>query len=175
MTLAPSATHAAAAPTGAGPVDASPLPHLSRSGDGESVTIAGSTATFRVESAQAGGAWSLMEYDGAPGFMAGPAHLHHRTTEMFYVLEGTLAVRLNEEEVHAAAGTCVVVPPGVVHTFWNPRAERVRLLAFASPGGHDTFLRELLALIAAAPQWPLDDPAPLAALAGRYDTVYVGG
>jgi len=46
MTLAPSATHAAAAPTGAGPVDASPLPHLSRSGDGESVTIAGSTATM---------------------------------------------------------------------------------------------------------------------------------
>lgn len=38
---------------------------------------------------------------------------------MFYVLDGVLAMRVNDESHQVTAGTFVCVPPGVTHTFSN--------------------------------------------------------
>jgi mannose-6-phosphate isomerase-like protein (cupin superfamily) len=43
---------------------------------------------------------------------------------MFYVLEGTLTMRLGDETTELPAGSFVCVPPGVVHTFSNPGETR---------------------------------------------------
>jgi quercetin dioxygenase-like cupin family protein len=73
-----------------------------------------------------------------------PAHVHAGHAEVFYVLEGTLRFQLEEGETVAGAGTWVVVPPGVTHTF---RTEgTARFLDLHAPScGYETFVRTLSA------------------------------
>ena len=65
--------------------------------------------------------------------MIAPLHVHHGDDESWYVLEGTLAFQLGDREIEAAAGTCVFVPRGLAHTWWNPRTESVRYLLITTP------------------------------------------
>jgi quercetin dioxygenase-like cupin family protein len=98
-----------------------------------------------------------------------PPHVHAAHTEAFLVLDGALRFVLGDEETTADAGTLVVVPPGVVHTF---RADgEVRFLDVHAPGtGYGSFVR---ALSTAADEDGLtraraafDQQAPSAASAG---------
>src|SRR2546430_14085092 len=64
---------------------------------------------------------------GPPRLIA-PLHLHHRDDEAWYVLEGTLRLRVGKDEVEAGEGAAVFVPRGTPHTYWNPGPGRVRYL-----------------------------------------------
>jgi mannose-6-phosphate isomerase-like protein (cupin superfamily) len=63
-----------------------------------------------------------------PPRLIAPPHVHHRDDEAWYVLEGTLRVRVGEDEVEARAGSGVFVPRGTPHTYWNPGPGPVRYL-----------------------------------------------
>ena len=55
-------------------------------------------------------AWAhAVDIDGAK------PHYHKRATELYYVLEGSGKVVLDEEEREVHPGTMVHIPPGVVH------------------------------------------------------------
>jgi mannose-6-phosphate isomerase-like protein (cupin superfamily) len=56
-----------------------------------------------------------------PTYIA-PLHAHRAEDEAWYVLEGTLAFRLGDEEVTAPAGAAVLASAGTVHTYWSRRA-----------------------------------------------------
>ena len=64
---------------------------------------------------------------GPPRLIA-PPHVHFRDDEAWYVLEGTLRVRVGEDEVEARAGSAVLVPRGTPHTYWNPEPTPARYL-----------------------------------------------
>jgi mannose-6-phosphate isomerase-like protein (cupin superfamily) len=64
---------------------------------------------------------------GPPRWIA-PLHLHRNDDEAWYVLEGTLCVRVGKDVVEAHAGSAVFVPRGTPHTYWNPRPGLVRYL-----------------------------------------------
>jgi mannose-6-phosphate isomerase-like protein (cupin superfamily) len=68
-----------------------------------------------------------------PPMLIAPPHLHRSDDEAWYVLEGTLAFRVDEDELEASAGSAVVVPAGAVHTWWNPRPEPARYLIVMTP------------------------------------------
>ncbi|HEU4449552.1 MAG TPA: cupin domain-containing protein [Gaiellaceae bacterium] len=73
-------------------------------------------------------------------------HVHRRHTDLFYVLEGELTVRLGTEDegVAVPAGTLARVPPLVVHGFRNGSEADVRYLNFHAPGlGFADYLRAL--------------------------------
>ena len=57
-----------------------------------------------------------------------PLHLHRLCDEAWYVLEGSLCVRVGEEVVTLTAGSAVLVERGTPHTFWNPTSEPTRYL-----------------------------------------------
>ena len=63
-------------------------------------------------------------------------HVHHEHTDLFYVLDGAIAVRLGlEDEIaRVPAGTLARVPPNVVHGFRNPDDAEVRYLNLHAPG-----------------------------------------
>jgi len=63
-------------------------------------------------------------------------HVHRHHSDLFYVLEGELTVRLGVEDrgVVVAAGTLARVPPLVVHGFRNGTDTDVRYLNFHAPG-----------------------------------------
>jgi mannose-6-phosphate isomerase-like protein (cupin superfamily) len=65
------------------------------------------------------------EYDGAG------RHVHLRHADCFYVLEGELELRVDDEVVRAGPGTSVVVPPGVPHAFTS--IGRARFLNVHAP------------------------------------------
>jgi thiamine-phosphate pyrophosphorylase len=67
------------------------------------------------------------------GEFEGPEyHVHLRHADCFHVLEGSLEFRLETGRVVADAGTSVVVPPGVPHTF-TAAAPHVRYLNVHAP------------------------------------------
>jgi mannose-6-phosphate isomerase-like protein (cupin superfamily) len=73
-------------------------------------------------------------------------HVHYEHTDLFYVLEGTLTVRLgtDDEQVPVGPGNLVRVPPLVVHGFRNASDGELRYLNFHAPGrGFADFMRGL--------------------------------
>jgi mannose-6-phosphate isomerase-like protein (cupin superfamily) len=73
-------------------------------------------------------------------------HVHRRHTDLFYVLDGELTVRLGtgDEPVAVPAGRLIRVPPLVVHGFRNTSDADVRYLNLHAPGrGFTDYLRAL--------------------------------
>jgi quercetin dioxygenase-like cupin family protein len=81
-----------------------------------------------------------------PGRDGADLHVHHRHTDLFYVLLGELTMRLGPqgEEARVPAGQLVRVPPGVVHGFRNASGAEVRYLNFHAPGvGFADYMRAI--------------------------------
>jgi quercetin dioxygenase-like cupin family protein len=72
----------------------------------------------------------------APGREGASLHVHRRHTDLFFVLEGELTVRLGVEDRQATvpAGALARVPAGIVHGFRNASDEDVRYLNLHAPG-----------------------------------------
>lgn len=66
-----------------------------------------------------------------------PYHIHERAENVYYVLEGTLGLRLGDEEVHVEAGKAVFIPPELPHSVWNAGETEARLLEIYAPPGPD--------------------------------------
>jgi len=64
---------------------------------------------------------------GPPRWIA-PLHVHRNDDEAWYVLEGTICVRVGKDVVEAKAGSAVFVPRGTTHTYWNPGPGLLRYL-----------------------------------------------
>jgi len=62
-----------------------------------------------------------------------PLHLHNHDDEAWYVLEGTLHVRVGQDVVEARAGSAVFVPRETPHTYWNPDVLPARYLLVMTP------------------------------------------
>ena len=94
-----------------------------------------------------GGVFRLLADAGATGHVLGAnrlllpegvdgakPHLHARSTEFFYVLDGELEVLLGEEWTTAGRGDPVVVPPGLPHAFGAAAHTVADLIAVITPG-----------------------------------------
>ena len=66
-----------------------------------------------------------------------PPHVHESEDDSFYVLEGELTFTVEGTEVVAEAGTFVLVPPGLEHTFANRGDLEARALNIHAPAGFD--------------------------------------
>src|ERR671933_1429087 len=116
-------------------------------GKGETVRLPGHEITFlhrRPDSA-----YSLVEWGAAPGMPGTPLHIHRRTDEAFYVLEGTFGFQIGQTTVDGAARTFFFVPKGIEHAFWNQGSTPARLLAMMSPPGFERYFEELAEVLAA--------------------------
>jgi len=122
---------------------ASPQPHAVP----ETIAIRRFQTTVRVSGESTGGAMSVLEHTLPAGYVAMPLHTHSRETEVTHVLEGTLVVQVGDEVIKAGPGAYVVKPAGVRHTFWNESERPVRFLEITTPGGIETFYREVSGVI----------------------------
>ena len=82
-----------------------------------------------------GGSFFLAESTLAPGFAGPPPHRHRELHDMFYVLEGSLALTVGDETLELEAGSFACLPPGTPHTFANTSDQPVRFLNFNTPAG----------------------------------------
>jgi uncharacterized cupin superfamily protein len=77
-----------------------------------------------------------------------PLHVHHADDEAWHVISGALRFRFaDDQEVIACAGSTVLVPAGVAHTFGSAGAEPSRYVIILSAR-----LDELISQLHAADQ-----------------------
>lgn len=69
-------------------------------------------------------------------------HTHDAADDVFYILDGELVFTVDGEEIVAGAGTFVVVPPAVSHTFRNRTDAAARFANVHAPAGFDLRLAE---------------------------------
>src|ERR671923_2592693 len=140
-----------------------------RPGEGEKLGGA-TTVTIKATGEETHGSFYLGETVIGPGFPGPPPHRHRQLHDMFYVLEGTLTLRLDERTIEAGPGSFACVPPGVVHTFSNDGDGPVRLLNFNTPAGWENYMRDLAEAAQSAPL----TPEVIARVASRYDFEFTG-
>ncbi|MEU7164447.1 cupin domain-containing protein [Streptomyces morookaense] len=152
-------------------------------GAGRTLTSPVQQVTFKVTGGHSPAA-SSFEVLVPPGFDVG-AHLHTRSEELFYVLDGVLDVLAFEPRmrtrdhwrdwespsgqryIKATVGTVVVVPPGCPHAFANPTSEPARMFLQASPPpDHERYFEELFEILNSGTEL---DQAAIDALRRRYD------
>jgi mannose-6-phosphate isomerase-like protein (cupin superfamily) len=135
-----------------------------RPGEGE--RIGGPSAvTIKATGVETNDSFYLGEVVVEPGFAGPPPHVHERVHDMFYVLDGTLRMRLGDETTELPAGSFVCVPPGVVHTFSNPGETTVRVLNFNTPAGWENYMRDLATVLSKGSP----SPEEIDRIASRYD------
>ncbi len=81
-----------------------------------------------------------------PGRDGAGRHVHYKHTDLFYVLEGELTVKLGagRDETAVQVGSLAIVPPLVVHGFRNASDDHVRYLNLHAPGeGFIDYMRGL--------------------------------
>jgi mannose-6-phosphate isomerase-like protein (cupin superfamily) len=140
-------------------------PVLHQPGDGERHAVGPSEVVIKATGEDTDGSFFLSESTVPAGFPGPPPHRHERLHDMFYVLDGTLTVRLGDEISEVGPGTFICVPPGVVHTFSNPSDTPVRFLNFNTPSGWENYMRDLAQ---AAQSGPLT-PEAIGGIASQYD------
>lgn len=109
-----------------------------------------------------GGAWEAMEL-GLSAEARSPLHTLSED-KLFYVVDGTVTIRLGDDEHGVEAGGFVHVPAGTAHCYRNAGGAPARMLVVTSGTGHVAFLRGMGALTAEG----RPDPERLAAHTAAY-------
>ncbi|HEX6459198.1 MAG TPA: cupin domain-containing protein [Thermoleophilaceae bacterium] len=137
---------------------------VSRPGEGRSLLVGGGDyVTYRVRSADTGGAYFCFEVSTTPGF--GPPLHKHEYRELFYVLEGEYEFTLDGQTISGGPGTAIAVPPNVPHTFRNATDGPARLLFIHQPAALEEFFEEFGVPVSAAGEAPADlEPPDFAAM-----------
>ncbi|MEU1000435.1 MULTISPECIES: cupin domain-containing protein [Streptomyces] len=152
-------------------------------GHGRIMETPAQRVTFKVTGTHSRMA-STFEVVVPPGFDVG-AHVHTRSEELFYVLEGELDVLAFEPRirtpdnwrtwesasgsrvVRATPGTVIAVPPGCPHAFANPTDTPAKVFFQASPPpDHERYFEELLEILGGGGP---PDQAAIEELRARYD------
>ncbi|WP_149831113.1 cupin domain-containing protein [Streptomyces tailanensis] len=134
--------------------------------EAEKVTFPSAVARLLVDATGVGGALSCHHVQLSMGADGSSPHYHAKSSELFYVIDGSLQMLLEDEVVTAEKGSLVVVPPGMPHCFAAPPQDLAEVLIVLTPGierfGYFHLLKEVIEGGATA-----DD---LAAAEGLYDS-----
>ena len=135
--------------------------------EGESVFLGGLGAIHKLSEQATGGRFAIIEHPLQPGTLAAPPHTHTNEDEYSFVLKGVIGVRIGEEEFVARAGSYVLKPRGIPHTFWNPGTEPARIIEIIFPAGFEKYFDEIAEVLALSPGGPPDFNR-IAEIATRY-------
>lgn len=86
--------------------------------------------------------FNLAVIEMAPERHGPEAHVHRDEDDSFFILEGEITFVVEGEQITAPAGTFVLVPPGIEHTFENRTNSPARILNIHAPAGFDRRLLE---------------------------------
>jgi quercetin dioxygenase-like cupin family protein len=118
---------------------------------------------------------SIVEFTAPPGDMP-PLHRHDREDELFYVVEGRLAVHQPGRRLEGEVGSAMFAERGVPHAYEVLGDEPARFLVVATPAGFEEFVAEVArgadALCLPEPSEP--DPEKMAAVSRRYGIELLG-
>jgi quercetin dioxygenase-like cupin family protein len=137
------------------------VPILQPPGAGQVVGVLRDQSTFKVRSAQTGGAYAILE-QLIPAGHGPPLHVHRHETEIFYILEGQFELTVGDQKIAAPAGAMAVCPRNIPHTFRNVGPTTGKLLLTVIPGRFADYFAEVDGV-------PDNDRAAIKTLCAKYD------
>jgi quercetin dioxygenase-like cupin family protein len=146
-----------------------------RPGDSLENPVTGEVLVFHRTARETNGDSVLVEtIVRLDGFVAA-AHVHPHQTERFEVLEGTVGLRIGDQELLAGPGDVAVVAPRTPHRFWNAGEGEARFLCEVRPALQFESLIETMFTLAASGKTNrkgMPNPLRLAVIAkAHFDTV----
>src|SRR3954465_6982104 len=102
-------------------------------GEGRSYPMGRISAVFKADNDETANGYSISEWWLEP-HTKGPGAHSHPEDDVFFVLEGTMSVFVRDEWFDAPAGSFVLIPGGVTHTFENRGDTRTGALNISAPG-----------------------------------------
>lgn len=147
-----------------------------RPGEGDFVALPGFGAVFKMSGLDNAGLVAIVEHPFEVGSITA-AHRHTREDEHSFVLAGKIGFRSDDTEVVLGPGGYITKPRGEMHTMWNAGKEPGRVVEIITPGGFETYFRELGQLLAVHVGDPPDGPElhelpDFIALADKYGLTY---
>lgn len=115
---------------------------------------AGGPSTIKARAETTNGTFTALENIVGPK-QGSPLHIHVREDEMYYVLDGHLRFKADDQFLDASIGSFVFIPRGTPHCFQNVGADPARLLVMFTPSGMERFFEEHAKL----PAGPVDPEA----------------
>jgi len=103
-------------------------------------------AVFKADTDETASRYSVSEWWLEPR-TRGPRVHAHPDDHVFYVIAGTLSVRLDDDWRDAANGSYVVIPGGTPHTFENRGSVPTGFISFNSPGGFEARMADIAAAL----------------------------
>jgi mannose-6-phosphate isomerase-like protein (cupin superfamily) len=135
------------------------------SAPGEGTTFSrANQSTVKVAAEDTGGSFEVLDEICKPGFQS-RLHLHTRSYQTCYVLEGSGDFLVGADTFHAGTGSCVHIPPGVAHQVRSTGG--MRMLMVYSPAGIGAMIAAMHVL---TPE-QLNDSDLTRRIAAAHDTV----
>lgn len=138
-----------------------------QSNEGRTISMGPIKVTVLEEGTHTRNTLGMAEFTIPPHAPSPPAHVHHAHEEGFYVLEGELEFRVENEPIRVKEGGFVMVPIGVAHTFSNPGDKPARFLNTFTPPEYLHYFEDMSQLFA---QVGIPTPAQTREIMERYHT-----
>jgi quercetin dioxygenase-like cupin family protein len=100
-------------------------------GAGRSYPMGRIGAVFKADEAETAHAYSISEWWLEPN-TRGPGAHSHEEDDVFYVIEGTMSLRVGDDWIDAPVGSFVLIPGGITHDFENRSDRRAGVLNFSN-------------------------------------------
>lgn len=105
-------------------------------GEGRRYDMGRIQATFKADGAETDDGYNISEW-WLEAHTTGPGTHQHPEDDTFFVLEGTMSIKVGDEWIDAPQGSFVLVPGGVPHDFANRTDRRAGMLNVGYPGGFE--------------------------------------
>jgi mannose-6-phosphate isomerase-like protein (cupin superfamily) len=113
-------------------------PFVVAPGEGRAIWHIDNLMTFKALAEDTGGRLAVWE-QLLPHRSSPPLHVHHQDDEAWFVLDGSITFRVQDDEFTAETGSFVWAPRGLPHTF-RVDSPTARVLGLALPAGFDRFV-----------------------------------
>ncbi|RKF20456.1 cupin domain-containing protein [Alginatibacterium sediminis] len=108
------------------------------------------SSVFIVDGSETDSKLSVSEWWLEPN-TEGP-HMHSHTEDhVFYILEGTVAILVDENWLDVAKGSYVFIPGGHKHSFENRSASTAGFMSINTPGGFEQMMPNIVHYLAENP------------------------
>ncbi|NJO20958.1 MAG: cupin domain-containing protein [Spirulinaceae cyanobacterium RM2_2_10] len=120
------------------------IPIILPVGEGRTYECGPMRAVFKADGAETCNRYSVSEWTVAPHGQGSGPHMHDQSDELFFVTDGTMAVRVGDDWIDAARGTFLRIPAGVIHDFENRTAVPAAVLNIFLPGGFEHLMPSIV-------------------------------
>jgi mannose-6-phosphate isomerase-like protein (cupin superfamily) len=119
-------------------------------GEGRSYPMGRISSVFKADGDQTANRYSVSEWWLEPN-TKGPGIHYHPEDDLFFVIEGTMSIYIEDRWVDAPKGSFILAPGGVQHDFENRGNVRAGVLNFSIPGDFEVNMPEIS-------KWFLENP-----------------